>query len=181
MKIDWEKITIRKLASIIASCLKEESIDALLVGGACVTIYSKNRYVSGDLDFVSHASLKAIGQALSGIGFIRQGSRHFIREGCPFFVEFVAPPPAVGNEPIKAIEEIRTATGVIRLLTPTDTVKDRLAAFYHWNDPQALQQAILVARLHHVNFKELKRWSLKEGHEIKYRRFLEALKPISGP
>ena len=30
-------------------------------------------------------------------------------------------------------------------MTPTDSVKDRLAAYYHWNDQQALEQAIMVA------------------------------------
>ena len=179
MKINWEKITVRKLASVIASRLHEHGIEALLVGGACVTIYSKNRYVSGDLDFVSYASLKEIEQVLSALGFHRQGSRHFVKKLCPFFIEFVAPPPAVGKEPVRAVKEIRTATGVIRLLTPTDTVKDRLAAFYHWSDPQALQQAILVAEAQNVNFREIKRWSLEEGHDLKYRKFLEALKHLA--
>lgn len=30
------------------------------------------------------------------------------------------------------------------MLTATDSVKDRLASFYHWNDHQSLEQAILI-------------------------------------
>ena len=34
------------------------------------------------------------------------------------------------------------STGTLRLLTATDCIKDRLAAYYHWRDEQGLEQAI---------------------------------------
>ena len=37
--------------------------------------------------------------------------------------------------------ELTMETGKIRPLSPTDSVKDRLAAFYHWGDRQSLEQA----------------------------------------
>ena len=72
MKTDWENIGIKELASIISSKLNEKGIDAILVGGACVSIYTKNKYLSIDLDFVSSASIKEISPALSELGFERK-------------------------------------------------------------------------------------------------------------
>ncbi len=152
--------------------LTEKGVDAILVGGACVSIYTGNRYVSSDLDFVSTATIKEISSALSELGFERKSSRHFERKDCPFFLEFVSPPAAIGSEPVKGLNVIRTRRGRIFLLTPTDSVKDRLAAYYHWNDPQSLEQAVLLAEAQEIDFKEVKRWSKKEGHEEKYAVFI---------
>jgi hypothetical protein len=66
--------------------------------------------------------------------------------------------------------------GYITLLTPTDSVKDRLAAYYHWNDPQALEQALMLAKAQKINLKEVKRWSEKEGHKEKYKAFIRMMK-----
>ena len=176
MKIYWKKIGIKQLAALISVKLREHGIDAILVGGACVSIYTKNRYLSFDLDFVTHATLKEIAPVLAEVGFKRERSRHFIRSDCPFFIEFVAPPAAIGNEPIKDEAKLKTMTGTVVMLTPTDSVKDRLAAYYHWNDPQALEQALMVAKAQKINLREVKRWSEKEEHAEKYREFLIRLR-----
>jgi len=176
MKIDWKNITIRDLAVLVCHELNEGDVDAVLVGGACVSIYTDNTYISYDLDFVSHASLKDIAGILADLGFHRESSRHFIRKDCPFFIEFIAPPVAVGSEPIREEGNIKTPVGNLRLLTPTDCVKDRLAAYYHWNDPQALEQAVMVARAQKVKMPEIRKWSQKEGHKEKFEKFLKMLK-----
>jgi hypothetical protein len=107
---------------------------------------------------------------------VQKSSRHFERRGCPFFIEFVAPPPAIGSEPVKKIKRLKTKAGTIMLLTPTDSVKDRLAAYYHWNDLQAFEQAIMVARAQRIHLGEVKRWSIKEGHEEKYHKFISEMR-----
>ena len=53
---------------------------------------------------------------------------------------------------------------------------DRLAAFYHWNDKQSLDQALMVAKRHDIELKKIKSWSKKEGNPKKYKEFLENLK-----
>ncbi|TAN43601.1 MAG: hypothetical protein EPN22_09835 [Nitrospirae bacterium] len=138
MKIDWKHIGIKDIAALICCKLTERGIDALIVGGACVSIYTKNKYLSGDIDFISHAEMKDLSSALAELGFKRESSRHFEKKGCPFFIEFVPPPAAIGEAPVKGKNELKTRYGKIALLTPTDSAKDRLAAYYHWNDPQAL-------------------------------------------
>jgi len=147
-----------------------------LVGGACVSIYTDQSYVSYDLDFVSHSSIKEIASILSGLGFQKESTRHFVRKDCPFFIEFVAPPVSVGREPVKKEGIIKTPLGSLKLLSPTDCIKDRLAAYYHWNDPQALEQAVMVAKAQKFNKSDIKKWSDREGHTEKFGVFLEKLK-----
>lgn len=168
-------MTVEKLAALISGALDKKGIDAILVGGACVSIYTNNRYLSYDLDFVTHSAMKDVAAVLSELGFRRKSSRHFIRDDCPFFVEFVAPPAAIGSEPLREKACLKTGTGAIVLLTPTDSVKDRLAAFYHWNDPQALEQAVMVALSQKIDLPEVKRWSLKEGQAEKHALYLKRL------
>ena len=176
MKVDWKKIKIKDLAALVCHKLNEKDIDAVLVGGACVSIYTENKYVSYDLDFVSYARLKDITEVLTELGFKRESTRHFVREDCPYFIEFVAPPLSIGSERVKKEEKIKTRFGSVTLLTSTDSVKDRLAAYYHWNDPQALEQAIMVAKAQKVKLSEIRSWSEKEGHKEKFDIFLKMLK-----
>jgi hypothetical protein len=178
MKIDWEKIGIKELAALTAETLRKGGVDSILVGGACVSIYTKNKYQSFDLDFVTHTTIKEVAPLLSELGFQRESSRHFVRQDCPFFIEFVAPPAAVGNEPLKGEKNIKTKMGTLILMTPTDSVKDRLAAYYHWNDQQALEQAVMVAESQKTDFHEIQRWSEQEGHSEKHRQFLERLRKV---
>lgn len=48
------------------------------------------------------------------------------------------------------------------MLSPTDCVKDRLCGFFHWNDRQSLDQAIMVAQRKKVDMGEIERWAVKE-------------------
>jgi hypothetical protein len=52
---------------------------------------------------------------------------------------------------------------------------DRLAGFYHWNDRQSLDQAVMVAKRHPIDFKRVKLWSTKENQQKKYQDFLDRL------
>ena len=174
-EIDFTNITLKNLACLVYGTLQKNDIDAVLVGGACVSIYSENRYQSYDLDFVTYEELKKVGRALAKLGFKRR-RRYFIREDCPYFIDFVNPPIAVGNQPIRKFEKLETAVGSLQLLTPTDCVKDRLAAYFHWNDIQSLEQAVLVAERHTINLNEIKHWSKDEGYLGKFDEFVRKLK-----
>lgn len=176
MTIDWQTIDIRSLAGLISETLRVGGIDSILVGGACVSIYTENRYQSFDLDFVTHETIKTITPVLARIGFLRRKSRYFVNPQCPFYVEFVAPPAAVGDEPLTGRQKLETRFGEVVLLTATDCVKDRLSAYYHWSDPQALEQAVMVAWAQEVDLRDVERWSAKEGF---LRKYLEFSKEVS--
>ncbi|HEY2810753.1 MAG TPA: hypothetical protein VGJ00_05140 [Rhabdochlamydiaceae bacterium] len=71
---------------------------------------------------------------------------------------------------------MHTPFGQIELLIPTDCVKDRLASFFHWNDRQALEQAVMVFQDQKVNLKAVERWSKAENHRDKFEEFIKILK-----
>lgn len=174
-KVNFKKISIAELAALINQKFIEHDIEAILVGGACVTIYSNNNYLSYDLDFVTFESRGKIKKALSELGFALKG-KYYSRSDCPFFIEFVSPPVAVGEELVKKFKNLNTPFGQIELLSPTDCVKDRLASFFHWNDRQALEQAIMVSQDQKVNLKEIERWAKEEKQLDKFKEFKKSLK-----
>ncbi|HNM37262.1 MAG TPA: hypothetical protein PKI33_09370, partial [Anaerolineales bacterium] len=77
--------------------------------------------------------------------------------------------------PVKEISEFELSIGTLRVLSPTDCVKDRLCAFYFWNDLQGLEQATLVTKSQKVDLKEIKRWSKVEGKVKEFKAFTENL------
>ena len=176
MKIEWKEISIRTLAAVISHVLRKNGIEVTLVGGACVSIYAKNKYISYDLDFVTENSIKELTPILAELGFKKRDGRLFEHPECKFLIDFPAPPIAIGNEPVFEFNSIKTNRGIIRLLTPTDCVKDRLTAYFFWNDHQALEQALLVAKNNKVNLTKIKKWAEKEGEMEKFKIFQKKLR-----
>jgi hypothetical protein len=170
--MNLKDISLSDLATSICDHCRKNGIEIVLSGGACVSIYTQNEYMSYDLDFVLVSSVgrKRIKSVMKTLGFNEDG-RHFRHPDSPFLVEFLSPPLSVGQEPVREIQEIRRGNKILRLLSPTDCVKDRLAAFYHWNDRQSLDQAILVCRDAKVDFPEIKRWSIGEGMKNRFGIF----------
>ena len=173
MNIKWKDMGVAEIAGAVESHLRENGVDAVLVGGACVTIYSENKYVSSDLDLVTDASIRKVEKILAGIGFKKIEGRLFGRKDCDYILDFVAPPLAIGNEPVNLLSTIKTRQGEFKLLTPSDCVKDRLSAYYHWNDFQSFDQAVMVAKAQKtkINLDEIAEWSKKENNTDKFNKF----------
>jgi len=133
-------MTLGELAAFIDTHLRGKGINVVLSGGASVAIYSDHKYVSKDLDFIGRYSIdhKKVESAMLEIGFERQG-RYYHHPKTSYFAEFISGPPTVGQDPISEVREIEFGTGIVRIISPTDSVKDRLAAFYHWGDNQSLE------------------------------------------
>ena len=56
-------------------------------------------------------------------------------------------------------------------------MKDRLAAYFHWNDRQALDQAVLVANSNNVDRADLANWAEQEDiADTKFDHFMRRLK-----
>ncbi len=102
MKKISAKITIKELAGVVSEHLRSKGLQATLVGGAAVTIYSNNEYQSRDLDFISPNDYQDLVVAMKELGFERAG-KNFFHPNCPYTVEFPSGPLAIGNEiPVKA-------------------------------------------------------------------------------
>jgi len=173
VKIEWNKVGIKEFAAIISSHLKKNDIEVVLVGGACVSIYSNNKYLSHDIDLITDTPIREVSQVLKDLDFVNIGSRLFENPKCRFIIDFPAPPVSIGDTPIRKFNSLKTRLGTIQLLTPTDCVKDRLAAYYFWNDQQSLDQAIMVAKHNKVNLSEVKEWSKKYDGLEKYEVFIK--------
>ncbi len=163
-----------ELTAFIQSSLEMRGIHVVLSGGAAVSFYSDGVYVSYDVDLVNEFSInpKRICEAMKEIGFSEVG-KSYTFQGTDYFVEFPPGPLTVGNEPVKEVNTIKFSTGELRIISATDSIKDRLAAYYHWGDEQCLYQARLIKKNHKVDLKEIESWSIGEGKISEYHIFLE--------
>jgi hypothetical protein len=168
--------SITEIAAVISDALTKAGLNAVLSGGSVVSIYSDNEYESYDLDFVTDETIKDVTKVMNKLGFVKKSTRHFEHDNSRYMVEFPPAPLAIGNEPVRDWAELRTKHGTIQILTPTQCVMDRLAAFYHWNDRQGLDQAVMVAKRQEVDLEKVKKWSKEEGHFPKFEEFVTALK-----
>ena len=73
-QINWKKVTPKSLAAIIRKKLQEYNIESILVGGACVAIYTKNKYQSYDLDYVIYEEISKLEKPLKELGFKKEGN-----------------------------------------------------------------------------------------------------------
>jgi hypothetical protein len=178
LAIDLRTCNEKELWEYVAVHLKKRGIDTILVGGAVVSIYSNGAYHSGDLDFVRGSMfVTKLEESLSELGFKKRG-RHYVHPDCKhLFVEFPGGPPlGIGNDNSIVPDQVSVDGIVIKILSPTDCVKDRLASYIHFKAPEGLDQAVLVAKNQDVNLASIKKWCKGEESEWAFEDFLKALK-----
>ena len=165
-----------EVAALVCAHLTAQGIRVVLSGGAAVGIYSDNRYVSQDVDLVNLYQVRpaVLREQMKVLGFKEEG-RYFRHPESKTLVEFPPGPLAVGGEPVTATRRLQLSTGVLQMISPTDCIKDRLAAFYHWGDRQALAQALLVAAHQPFDLEDVARWSKAEGNARAFRTFCAGL------
>lgn len=158
--------TLAQLAALVSQALDSAGLRATLSGGAAVSLYSDNEYESKDLDFVSSERLKELGAAVAPLGFTRAGqARQFEHPATPWYLEFPPGPLAFGESSMGEDEAmvLETDYGPLRIISPTQVIMDRLAAFVHWHDNPSLDQAIMVAARQSVDWSALREWASREG------------------
>ncbi len=169
-----ENMTLGEFAAFVQSHLRENEIECILSGGACVSIYTENRYQSFDLDFIENFSTNTdqLEKVMKKLNFIKE-NRYFKHQNSTYFVEFPPGPLSIGDEAIFNYNIMIFETGELKLLTPTDCVRDRLCAYYYWNDLQTLDQAVMVSKKLQVDLEIIKQWSALINQENKYLTFKE--------
>ena len=164
------------VAIAVGDSLRRAGIRAVLTGGACAHLYSRGAYASLDADFVLSGTISRedLDEAMNRVGFHRKGDR-YIHRSVPFFVEFPRGPLGIGQD--LGIRPVWRARGGARTLSlsATDACRDRLAAFYHWGDRQALAAAVAIASRSTVRLAKVRQWSETEGHGARYASFLAEL------
>jgi hypothetical protein len=67
----------------------------------------------------------------------------------------------------------------LHVISRTDSVKDRLAAFYHWDDRSSLATALSVAAGGQIDLTALREWSVAEGSLSKFKDFERRFNPLA--
>jgi len=175
-----KNLSLKELAVYVSTHLHRQGIPVTLVGGGCVSIYTHNQYQTGDLDFIErhYTPRTELRAALALIGFHEKGKeRYFVHPDTKYFLEFPSGPLALalGRQPVTTLHQVETAQGTLSLLTATDCIKDRLCAYFYWNDRQSLTQALNVAQAHAFDLDDIKRWAEQEKQLEKFAVFEAAV------
>jgi hypothetical protein len=171
-----KKTTLEELAGIVVGILEKNGISAVLTGGAVVSIYTDNEYQSRDLDFISTHPHSEITKVLTENGFKKSG-RIFIHSRTDFTIEFPSGPLAIGDrEPIVAEGKKIINGTTVRMLSPTQSVMDRLCWFFLDNDRQCLDQAISICLRQPVSLTEVRKFAQEEKQVSKFGLFANMLK-----
>lgn len=172
---DWKNCDEGELWRYVAWHLEGEGIYSVLVGGAVVAIYTEGIYRSGDLDIVPDDFQRdRLATTLASIGFLPSKSRYFKHAECEHLVlEFPKGPVEIGDEVPVEPDEIEWEGRTLRLLSPTDCIKDRLASYIHWGARDCFDQALLVWKRQksRVDLESVKRWCENEGGNAGYEEF----------
>jgi hypothetical protein len=158
--------SLDELAALVSQALEAAGIVATLSGGGAVSLYSANEYESCDLDFVTSERTNAIAAAIAPLGFTHvSGARQFEHPETDYYVEFPPGPLGFGETTVSddTAAILHTAFGPLRIVTPTQSVMDRLAAYVNWKDNPSFDQAIMVALRHPIDWSALYEWARVEG------------------
>lgn len=171
------KSKLSDVSLAVGDALRRVGISAVLTGGACASLYTGGAYQSVDVDFVlsGQPTVDRIDAALARLGFSRKGDR-YIHPRVRFFVEFPRGALGIGEDfRIRPVMRRRGSASTLAL-SATDSCRDRLAAFYHWNDRQSLGVAAAIALRNRVDLRKIRSWSRNEGHLERYEAFVAALR-----
>lgn len=170
--------SLQELAVIVSTALEEAGITAVLSGGGAVSIFSDNAYESADLDFVTSEGKKSLQKVLQDLGFTASsGSRMFEHPDTDWYVEFPPGPLGFGDTQID-VDEIplfNTKYGQLRIITPTLSIIDRLAAFWYHFDRQTWDQAIEVAKRQTIDWDYVYQWAKSEKQSLDKIKELQEL------
>lgn len=164
-----------QIAFEVCTALHVCGVETVLCGGSAATFYTDG-YRSRDLDFVITFGWNNDGaeHALADLGFRRAGSQ-YAHALSSFTLDFPPGPLAIGADIIQTWETARRGEMRLQVLSRTDSIRDRLAGFYLWNDRSNLQTAVLVAKSGPVDFDLIRDWSRREGASEKFGEFIRAL------
>lgn len=167
---------LARLAMRAGDRLRRRGIRAVLTGGTCAHIRSGGAYTSRDVDFVLEAlpTQAELDDALGEIGFQRVGDQ-YVHPAMETVIEFPSGPLAIGTDHAIRPVLLRRGSLATLALSPTDSCRDRLAAFYHWSDRQALAAAVAIAFTHRVHMNVIREWSRIEQAQDQFEEFVNEL------
>jgi hypothetical protein len=114
---------------------------------------------------------------MAGIGFKVSQGRHYRHPKCKhLIIDFVSGPPGIGDDHRIEPAHVKSDGQTIKLYSPTDCIRDRLASYIHFKAMECLDQAVLVATKCPFVRREVEKWCAKEGAPEAFREFDRLLK-----
>jgi hypothetical protein len=170
---NWKTCTEEQMWKYVATHLSKNGIDTILVGGAVVAIYTEGAYRSGDLDFVLLTYLnEKLPEVMKDIGFTVSTSRHYSHPECTsLIIDFASGPPGIGEDLRIKPAEVKSDGQVIKIYSPTDCIRDRLASYIHFKAAECLAQAVMVAKKYPFDYSKVKKWCQAEGSPKSFEEF----------
>lgn len=97
-----------ELAAFVQVHHFKKDIPVVLAGGAAVSLYTDNQYVSIDIDLVClyHVDRARLDKVLQELGFKEKGG-HFVHPDTRYIIEFPPGPLSIGDQPVRHIREIK--------------------------------------------------------------------------
>lgn len=182
--MNLNKLSLEELASYVCSELEKRDIKVVLSGGSCMELYTNAMYSSYDIDFVMQYSysVSQIEKTMLELGFNIDG-KYYLLENSKFFIEILTPPVAVGDEFVQNFASRDTKIGTLKLLTPTDCVKDRLCGCFLHKDKHCFEHALAVASKNEIDIANLQNWAKNEDKSIQkgVEDFIFSLEVLHNP
>ena len=180
MNFKYESCTEEELWKHVASELSMNEVDVILVGGAVVSVYTEGAYKSGDLDFVLNDFVRTkLNTVMAQLGFTQKG-RYYKHPKCEhLFIEFASFPASIGDDYNICPREVDYKGQCLKIFSPTDCVRDRLASYAYFSARECLDQAVMVAKKHPINFEKVKTWCKLEKIIEKYEDLIDELQKYS--
>jgi len=140
-------------------------------------IYSEGAYRSGDLDLVIINYLSEnLPRLMKEIGFEKTEGRHYSHPKCKhLIVEFSSFPAAIGDDYKIEPKKVKVNKTIIRIYSPTDCIRDRLASYIHFKARDCMDQAILVAERQSFNLGKIEAWCKSEKAPEAFAEFKKRL------
>lgn len=167
--------SLREVAFAVGTALERAGIEAVLCGGSAATFYAPEAYQSEDLDFVLEFGTdgSSVRAALASLGY-RFKNGLFVHDESHFTVEFPPGPLAIGDRPPIEVMTLHEDDKVLKIISPTDSVCDRLNKYAAWDDFSALRAAVGVARATQIDVGVAQAFLKREWSGAFASRYAEA-------
>ncbi len=110
---------------------------------------------------------------MGDLGYELDGNMFKHKRGSVFTVEFPKGPLQVGGDLVKGYDTVKRGKETLHVVSATDCIRDRLSAFYFWNDRSSLETALDVALAvpDKINLDLIETWSARERETNKFVEF----------
>ena len=163
--------SLADVAGAVAAALRAIDVDPVVVGGSAATVHAPDAYRSDDIDLVVVGGVednRALIAAMEGLGFQLAPGHLFAHDRSPYTVEFVPSPVAIGYDIITDFARVPTAFGDIQVLHAADVVADRLNKSVAYEDPDAFEVAVAVARATSADLDRVSAFIKRQAADVLY-------------